>query len=192
MFVQTKRTNIRPFVHSDLECLCQLCSSADAMQFIPPHFGPETEKLTEDRLKKYMRHHDAHGISFGYVSNKKGQFIGRAGFYFVPEVNLYELGYSLLPQHWGKGLATEIASGLIDYAFNNLNLDSVCARTISGNESSENVLHKIGFVRLGERMFPLKGKQIFWNYFECYNETNLDFADQQANARFADDWDLSL
>lgn len=192
MFVQTERTNIRPFVHSDLECLCRLCSSVEAMQFIPPHFGPETTKQIEERLKNYISHHDAHGISFAYVSDKKGNFLGRAGFYFVAEVNQYELGYSLLPEYWDKGYATEIANGLLDYAFNTLNLDSVCARTIPGNEGSDNVLLKTGFINMGERMFPIKGRQIIWNYYECYNEANLDFADRQQNPSYADDWDLSL
>ncbi|MCD6064771.1 MAG: Streptomycin 3-adenylyltransferase [Flavipsychrobacter sp.] len=192
MFVQTERTNIRPFVHSDLDCLCSLCASAEAMQFIPPNFGPETEKQVQERLSNYISHHNEHGISFGYVSDKKGHFLGRAGFYFVPEVNQYELGYSLLPEYWGKGYATEIANGLLEYAFNMLNLDSICARTIPGNDGSDNVLHKTGFISMGERMFTVKGKQVFWNYYECYNETNLDFADQQSNARYADDWDLSL
>jgi RimJ/RimL family protein N-acetyltransferase len=192
MFVQTKRTNIRPLVHSDLECLGKLCACPEAMQFIPPNFGPETKKQAADRLNNYIRHHDDHGISFGYVSDKKGKFLGRAGFYFVPEVNLYEIGYSLLPEYWGKGLATELADGLLDHAFNTLNLDAICARTIPGNENSDKVLHKTGFISLGERMFEIKGKPFFWNYYECYNEANLDYADQHGEATFTDDWDLFL
>lgn len=191
MFVQTKRTNIRPFVATDLDSLCKLCSCKDAMQFIPPYFGPENKKQTEERLKRYIHHHDEHGISFGYLTDNSGNFVGRAGFYFVPEVNLYEIGYSLLPEHWGMGLATEVAMGLLNYAFHSLSLDSICARTIPGNVQSDNVLHKCGFTGLGERVFAVRGKSCLWNYYECYNEAVLDLA-TQGNTAYSDDWDLFL
>lgn len=191
MFLQTERTTIRPLVHSDLEQLSGLFSSAEAMQFIPPHFAPEDNRQTKDRLDAYIRHHDQHGISFGHVSDHHGNFLGRAGFYYLSDVGLYEIGCSLLPEYWGQGLATEIAHSLLDYAFDELNLDVVCARTIIGNEGSENVLDKTGFNFLGERMFEIKGQPFIWNYYECYNDDNLSFADQHSDAGYVDDWDLS-
>jgi ribosomal-protein-alanine N-acetyltransferase len=187
MFLQTARTSIRPLVPQDLDKLHRLCASPEAMKFIPPHFAPETIKQTKDRLNHYIEHHDEYGISFGYVSDKQGKFMGRAGFYFIPEVNLYEIGYSLLPEYWGQGYATELAAALLDYAFNTLSLDTVCARTIHGNDSSEKVLHKTGFIFLGERMFSLRGEPFFWHYYECSNDNNLSMTEQYSEAG-SDDW----
>lgn len=189
MFLKTDRTYIRPFVHEDLDELSKLCALKETMEFIPPHFDPETREQVAERLNNYIEHYEEHGLSFGHVSDKHGNFIGRAGLYFVPEVSRFEVGFSLLPQYWGQGLATEIAQGLLDYAFKTLNIDCVCARTIAGNERSEAVLYKTGFTFLGERAFSVQDRIFFWNYFERDNDDLLTSRDQSANSFQLEEWD---
>jgi ribosomal-protein-alanine N-acetyltransferase len=174
MFLETARTNIRPFIQEDLDKLLSLCCLPEVMHYMPPHFSPENKTQVRKRLNDYINHHKEYGISFCHVANKKGEFIGRAGYYFVPEVNLYEICYALLPQYWGKGYATELVHALLDYAFHLLNLDTVCARTLPGNTASENVLLKTGFTALGERAFPVDGRMFLWNYFEYPNDDSLN------------------
>lgn len=186
MFLKSARTYIRPFIQEDLNELGQLCTSAEAMHFIPPHFAAETEEQVSHRLQKYMEHYEDHGISIGHVSNEKGEFIGRAGFYFIPEVNLYEIAYSLLPEHWGKGLATEISEALLHYAYHTLNLDKVCARVIQGHSASENVLDKCGFTAMGERILPVADQFFIFNYFERENDDQLELQ----GVHYSDEWDF--
>jgi RimJ/RimL family protein N-acetyltransferase len=188
MFINTTRTIIRPFIPEDQDNLALLCGSYEAMRYIPPHFGIESGKQIKERLNNYIRHHEEYGISFGIVYDHKGNFLGRAGFYFVPEVNLYEIGYSLLPEYWGRGYATELVKALLDYAFNILNLDAVCARTIIDNYRSANVLDKTGFTYLGERAFSIREKVFLWNYYEKQNEDILNAA--VLNEYSIDDWDI--
>lgn len=190
MFLSTERTEIRPFLQQDLDNLMRLCANDEAMKYIPPHFHAESKDQVAERLDNYINHQDQYGISFGAVFGKKGDFIGRAGFYFVPEVNMYEVGYSLLPEYWGHGIATEILNGLLNYAFKRLNLDCICARTIEGNSHSEHILQKAGFTYLGERAFVVKDSIFFWHYYEHQNEENLNLADAFDNS--SDDWDFLL
>jgi [ribosomal protein S5]-alanine N-acetyltransferase len=191
MYIKTERTNIRPFLGGDLNDLRTLCINDEAMRYIPPSFGAERLEQTFERLSNYIAHDEEHGISFGHVSLKNGTFIGRAGFYFVPEVNLYEIGYSLLPLYWGHGIATELTQGLLDYAFYSLNLDIVCARTLTGNLASEKVLQKTGFNYMGERTFASAGKTVLWNYYECDNPETLPSTTTYNNMAIADDgWDI--
>lgn len=191
MYIRTERTNIRPLLISDADDLCALCSSEEAMEFMPPVFGPESPAQTLQRLKRYIAHDEEHGISFGHVSLKNGQFIGRAGFSFIPDVNLYEIGYSLLPQYWHQGLATEITEGLLDYAFYSLNLDMICARTILGNHRSDSVLQKTGFNLLGERAFAEGDRLHLWNYYECDNPEMLQNTTIHNMAAVEDDgWEI--
>lgn len=188
MFINTARTSIRPFVPDDQDNLAILCNSPEAMRYIPPHFGVESRKQVKDRLNNYIRHHEDYGISFGIVSDHNGKFLGRAGFYFVPEVNLYEIGYSLLPEYWGKGYATELVKALLEYSFNVLNLDAVCARTIIDNYRSANVLEKTGFTYLGERAFSIRGHIYLWNYYEKQNEDAL--VPSLLTESGIDEWDI--
>ena len=191
MLVYTTRTMMRPFSKSDLQQLTALCTNEDAMRYIPPTFGIENAQQIEERLSNYINHHDEFGVGFCYVSDKAGNFIGRAGFHFVPEVNLYEIGYSLLPEHWGKGLATEVVSALLEYAYNDLKLDAVCARTIVGNDRSDKVLQKCGFTLLGERAFVVGEKLCFWNYYEHNNEDALVGHEAYMNVH-EEDWNILI
>jgi RimJ/RimL family protein N-acetyltransferase len=60
-----------------------------------------------------------------------------------------ELGYRLVRQVWGQGLATEGARALIDVAFRELGARRVYATTMSINAGSRRVMEKVGmrFVR---------------------------------------------
>jgi RimJ/RimL family protein N-acetyltransferase len=61
-----------------------------------------------------------------------------------PEV---ELKYALLKEHWGRGLATEAARGLLAWGVARFGMDAVIATTAPGNLGSHRVLAKCGFER---------------------------------------------
>jgi ribosomal-protein-alanine N-acetyltransferase len=56
-----------------------------------------------------------------------------------------QLGYALLPQHWGKGYATELTVAGIHYVFTKTPIDPIYAYTQAPNHSSQKVLLKAGF-----------------------------------------------
>lgn len=61
-----------------------------------------------------------------------------------PEV---ELKYALLKEHWGQGLATEAARGLLAWGAERFGIDAVIATTAPRNVGSHRVLAKCGFER---------------------------------------------
>jgi len=61
-----------------------------------------------------------------------------------PEV---ELKYALLKEHWGQGLATEAARGLLAWGAAQFGIEAVLASTSPGNLGSHRVLEKCGFER---------------------------------------------
>lgn len=62
--------------------------------------------------------------------------------------NEWEIGYILKTEFWGKGYATEIAKGLIEFGFNELKLNAVFATVDTGNYSSIRVLEKVGMYHI--------------------------------------------
>ena len=60
-----------------------------------------------------------------------------------------ELSYWINMQHRNKGYATEAVSAIIDYGFNNLNLNRIQAMHFSGNDASGRVLIKAGMTYEG-------------------------------------------
>jgi RimJ/RimL family protein N-acetyltransferase len=60
-----------------------------------------------------------------------------------------EIGFLLLPEMWGQGLAAEAARLLCDHAFSDLGLQRVQATCSPENVRSVRVLEKIGMKREG-------------------------------------------
>jgi len=65
-----------------------------------------------------------------------------------------EIGWRLAKEYWHQGYATEGAHAILDYAFNNLNLDKVVSFTAKSNTPSEAVMKKIGMVKIQEFQHP--------------------------------------
>jgi ribosomal-protein-alanine N-acetyltransferase len=55
-----------------------------------------------------------------------------------------EISYQLLPSYWGKGIAAESISVLIDYALSELKLARLVAETQSANTRSRRLLERCG------------------------------------------------
>ena len=62
-----------------------------------------------------------------------------------------EIGYFLKRIAWGHGYATEAADRILRFAFEDSPLEEVVAVTDLGNQSSRQVLEKIGFLSTGIR-----------------------------------------
>lgn len=68
---------------------------------------------------------------------------------FRPDVKSRELGYSMSEDYWGKGIMTEAAKRVIQYAFDNLKLDVLMVTTGESNTRSQRVIEKCGFTYEG-------------------------------------------
>lgn len=73
-----------------------------------------------------------------------GRFIGWFSLNYVPETVDIEIGYRLLPDAWGHGYATEGASALARYGFDELGLHRIIGLTHPDNFASQRVLQKAG------------------------------------------------
>ncbi|KAH8180092.1 acetyltransferase (GNAT) domain-containing protein [Sarocladium implicatum] len=87
-------------------------------------------------------------------ADEKPQLIGSMG--LKPgegiEYRTWFLGYFLTPSAWGKGLATEAMSAMIQWSFKTWpKLNRIEASFYSGNTASERVLQKSGLLKEGVR-----------------------------------------
>lgn len=57
-----------------------------------------------------------------------------------------EIGWALSIYHRGQGFATEAARALLDYGFQTLKVQGIVAFTERSNQSSINVMHRLGMV----------------------------------------------
>ncbi|MEA2133140.1 MAG: hypothetical protein QOC68_1049 [Solirubrobacteraceae bacterium] len=76
--------------------------------------------------------------------------ISRTQFDGQPEV---EVGWTVMPERWGEGLATELGAAALDVAFD-LGLRDIVAFTLPHNAPSRRVMDKLGFTY--EKTAPYK------------------------------------
>jgi len=70
---------------------------------------------------------------------------GEGGFKGPPdESNEVEIGYAMVPEYRGRGLATEAAGGLVGWAFSHPEVTAVKAETLPDGQASIKVLEKLG------------------------------------------------
>lgn len=98
-----------------------------------------------DRLVAHWGAHD-----FGYWLVREpgtGRFMGRGGLRImvVDGEPAIEVGYGLMSDFWGRGLATELAQICVRAAFERIGVESLVCFTTTTNQKSRNVMDKAGF-----------------------------------------------
>jgi RimJ/RimL family protein N-acetyltransferase len=128
---------------------------SDARQMAPLG-GVKNEAETRDYLDRNLDHWDQHGFGLWILRDLDGgPVVGRALLrtLTVEGTDEVEVGYSFHPEHWGRGLATEIATTLVILGQEQLGLGSIVAVTQVDNAASQRVLEKAGLEPAGEIAF---------------------------------------
>lgn len=80
--------------------------------------------------------------------------VAGAGFFGPPAEGAVEVGYSVVPEARGRGVATEVVGALVAFAFTHPAVDRVVAHTTDENVASTKVLQRSGFQRVGAGAEP--------------------------------------
>lgn len=116
---------------------------------------PWTEDYARGRIDGWRQEFERFGMTkHKLTARDDGRFIGRAGFGYVPERDVFELGYSIMPDEWGKGFATEIAKGLADWFFANRAEPRFVAFAYVENQASIRVMQKLGMTEIEPKEIP--------------------------------------
>ena len=122
---------------------------------------PEVIPYSRDFLKNNPDAADWWMYFFVHQADRK--IIGNGGFKGKPdEAGTVEIGYAIAPAYRGKGLATEAARGLIDFAFSNSSVRTIQAHTLAQENESVRVLRKVGMEFIKELNDPEDGDIWQW------------------------------
>lgn len=149
--IETKRLLLRRFTINDVNALTKILSDPEVMHFSTQ--GPMDKQETWNFIEnKILKNYKKDGFSFRAVIHKAdNKLIGFCGLSMLElEGKEYiEIGYRFAKEYWGKGLATEAAQAIVNYAKNVLHLPKIYAIVDPANIASVRVLEKIGmqFVR---------------------------------------------
>ena len=146
----TSRLSFRCFNRDDLEQVVLLNRDPQVMTYFPGMKSMDEIKLDFKRYLEYNKKYPGYG--YWYTSLKdQNRFIGFFVVKILPETGETEIGYRLLPDYWGQGLATEGARAMVAYTESYLKVSRVVGVVNPKNLASSRVLEKAGlhFERYG-------------------------------------------
>jgi [ribosomal protein S5]-alanine N-acetyltransferase len=99
-----------------------------------------------------------------FIHVKDKVLVGIGGYKGLPdEAGIVEIGYATVPAYRCRGVATEAAQGLVDYAFSHHNIQMVDAHTLAEVNASTKVLEKVGMKHVGPAHDPDVGEVWHWS-----------------------------
>ena len=139
--ITTPRLLLTPFEPSDWAFFRSLREDRDIMRFMASIASEkETRRVFAARLTAQhtfvIRAHDDDTPLGDIGLQVSTQFREEA-----------DIGYTVIPQAQGRGIASEALRAVCDYAFNLVGVKAVNAHVLADNVGSMRVLEKTGFVR---------------------------------------------
>ena len=140
---KTQNLIIREIVDNDFEALFNLLSNKEVMRYSVR--GPYSKEQTKDLMLFILDRYKKYPLGIWAVTEKHNNVpIGICGFIPLEEDDTqYEISYRLLPDFQGKGLATEAAMAVRDYAAD-IEINEFIAFVDPENKTSIRVAEKIG------------------------------------------------
>ena len=141
--IRTERLLIKTPETDDKFELTQLINDKDVIRWLSEIPFPYTLSHAEEFIER-SRERILKQESYNFMIFQDKKMIGGIG---LSEFNnkSCQVGYWLGRQYWGNGFATEALKSILDFGFEQLNLEEIYAAYKIGNEGSMRVLAKCGF-----------------------------------------------
>lgn len=156
-----RKVNLRKLIISDAEFISKNAKDKDITRYTfvvaPPFRLKEARrfiKKTQSDIQKKKAY------EFGIELKETKELIGTINLFNIDYKNKNaEIGIWMAKKYWGKGLAWEALSLMLQFGFFNLKLERIQARVLHKNIFAKNLLKRIGFKLEGK----LRKKTFFKN-----------------------------
>ena len=155
--LETQRLILRQWQEADRAPFAAMNADPVVMYFFA---APLTPEQSDESIARYRAAFEKDGFSFFAATLRATDtFAGIIGLQTMRDdvPNLpqpaVEIGWRLTQACQGQGLATEGATAIVDYAFNQVALNEVVAITALPNHSSRRVMEKLGMTHRPELDF---------------------------------------
>ena|SRR5437773_2869231 len=155
--LETERLLLRHWEPDDWKHFKPLATDPRVLQYIGTG-----EPWSDERIQQFVNGGIEAAKTRGWIlwpliHREDGVLIGFCGFSdgFPPDV---EIGWRLLPDYWGRGLATEAATAVLRYSFDTWHFNRVISVAQPANRASLRVMDKLGMSF--ERSFFHRGVEV--------------------------------
>jgi len=158
---QSARLNFRSIQDSDFDAWLKFFEDpTTSLHWIEERESPE-EACKNWYQKQAWRYKNNLGGMNALIEKSSGHLVGHCGLLVqtVDEVTELEIGYSLLPEYWGKGYASEASATCKNFAFENTLTESLISIISLSNLPSQKVALKNGMTI--EKETTYKGNKVY-------------------------------
>jgi ribosomal-protein-alanine N-acetyltransferase len=157
-FLTSTRLGFRLWKNDDFQLAKNLWGNYEVSKFIDSR-GKLNNAQISDKIEKEIESQKAYGIQYWpifLISNN--EHIGCCGLRpYDTDKRINEIGVHIIPDYWRKGFATEAINTVTEYAFNKLKVTALFAGHNPVNNSSRNLLLKLGFRYTHDEFYPSTG-----------------------------------
>jgi ribosomal-protein-alanine N-acetyltransferase len=150
MIIEGSRLLLRNWMLADAGQAFEFYGDPEVSKFIGDGKPVADVATLEKVLAKFIDHQNKFGFSpWAVVEKQSKRVVGICGFHTYNEIEEMELGFRITRSEWGTGIATEACLLSLDYAHSVLKPPHISASTDEENRSTQHLLGKVGFVRVG-------------------------------------------
>jgi [ribosomal protein S5]-alanine N-acetyltransferase len=144
VFFKTDRLRMRALTEHDFDQMYAVYSHPEVITYVA-----DGEAISKEDchiwIERTLKNYQTQGYGLIVIESKDGEsFIGFVGVTHPRGQPEPEIKYSLYPEFWGKGYATEVVQGMLAYVASKCGLKRVIATTDPENIPSHRVLEKCG------------------------------------------------
>jgi ribosomal-protein-alanine N-acetyltransferase len=181
--METERLIIRPFNTQDRDPIYQVMKDHEMRRYTPDEPWESLEDA-EDFVKQALWLYDLNHFTFRHffaiTARANGQIIGFCGVGGISyDRTINEIFYSIGKAHWSRGYATEAASAVLKYSFEQLGLENIIGVVHPENIASCKVLEKIGLKKAGV-ISGLPAEHDYFNGEFLYTLTKEEYLKQSS------------
>ena len=169
LIFETERLKVRSYASGDKQNFFLLNGNPDVVRYIRPVKSREECDAFLEQVMADERIYPLFG-RWAVIEKKTKGFVGSFAVIPVENEQHMQLGYALLPEHWGRGFATELTMAGLEYVFSRTGLDTIYAYTEKPNLASQKVLLKCGFLPHAEKLEKGKALVSFVYYKKDYEQ----------------------
>lgn len=175
-FLKTARLGFSVWREKDILDALELWGNQEVTKYITAE-GKMSKEQIYHRLKKEIETYNNSNVQYWPIYCLETNVnIGCCGLRpYDYENNILELGIHLKDMYWGKGIAQEACSAVIDYAFVTCGLNALFAGHNPKNLASAKLLKKLGFIYIHDEYYEPTGL-----YHPSYLMTKKDYESKQA------------
>jgi RimJ/RimL family protein N-acetyltransferase len=143
--LRTPRLLLRTFRRDDLPQYAALNADPEVARYLG---GPLSREDSDDIAAWAQECYEREGLGLLAVERREdGAFLGMCGLHHQQSYpDDVEVAWRLAREHWGRGYATEAATGWLDHGFGALGLPQVISITDPPNRRSLAVMRRLGMV----------------------------------------------